>query len=267
MTELPILKNYTDHIAYINDMWNYINEKYWGSRLRRPAVFRLMHNANNAKVYGRWIPQKREMCFTPKIFNNEVVARAIIYHEFAHQVADELYGEKYENQADAHGETWQLIMKRMEQKPDRQLSCQDVVLLRSKKEREQLDNFKMSLDDLAKIAKPFSSQELNACLGLCGKFVDASKSNKITLCRLICRRVDGKILALDELGNIWTLKKEHLFKATGEESKEIKKNVSDALLLKGEKWYKGNLEARRARAQHKKEIMDRYGLLAKKVKF
>lgn len=129
----PKMSDYSDHLKYIADLWEFYNDKYFGGRMKKPK-FSLKKNVDPLKLRGlgqyhfkfyrdgdRIKVVDSGIRISPFMFRDETKCREVLLHEMCHQATAELDGLD-----DGHGTTWSEWAKRCGVKASRLTNASDL---------------------------------------------------------------------------------------------------------------------------------------------
>jgi predicted SprT family Zn-dependent metalloprotease len=113
------LKTPASRLSYIKAAWLEVNAKSCQGKLQMPYFRFLKNTGTSFRRRGHWIASKREMAFSPRLFNaGEEIALTVIVHEIAHQAVSEIDLVR-DRTAQGHGHNWQTWMRHFGLTPSR----------------------------------------------------------------------------------------------------------------------------------------------------
>jgi hypothetical protein len=97
-------------INFTKERWSWFNEHLFGGVLTMPD-FEISKATTAMKTLGLWYPYKKKLVLAGKLFKLPTDSQALgtLVHEMAHQYESEITPRP--NSEDAHGPTWQGIMR------------------------------------------------------------------------------------------------------------------------------------------------------------
>ncbi len=100
-------------IKYLKERWAWFNDHCFGGVMKPPDSWEISKNFKDIKLFGSWNSFYRRIKMHPKLWQlkNESQCLGTLLHEMAHQYETE--HEPRGQAEDAHGPTWQGIMRRV----------------------------------------------------------------------------------------------------------------------------------------------------------